>query len=432
MTWEIKPGNCLDVLKTMPDETVQCCVTSPPYWGLRDYGIEPSIWGGDPDCVHEWITEQVEREMRRGLGLKDSPANTRGGAIKCAEIGTQRFTRGFCSLCGAWRGCYGLEPTPEMYVEHTVAIFREVRRVLRKDGTLWLNLGDCYATGAGKVGNCPGGGEQGAKWAGQHPGRMKQNGLDTHSGAALGPMTQPNRMPIDGLKPKDLVGIPWMVAFALRSDGWYLRQDIVWSKPNPMPESVRDRCTKSHEYIFLMSKSARYFYDQEATLEPISDATVLRTLEQQDRLDQQAGSSRAHAGKKSNGNMKAVLRGRTGANAFRGQGSNRDSETGPANRDGREMRDIGAGLTRNKRSVWTVTTKPFSEAHFATFPPEIPELCIKAGSREDDTILDPFNGAGTTGLVSTRLGRNYIGIELNEQYIDMAERRIRDDAPLFN
>lgn len=196
----ILQGDCLDRLRELPDESVHCCVTSPPYWGLRDYG--------------------------------------------CA-------------------GQIGLEKTPQEYVAKMVEVFSEVRRVLRDDGTCWVNLGDCYATGAGRVGACPGGGERGAKWAGYRGDRDKDP-----KATGIGPMTQPNRMPLPGLKPKDLVGIPWRVAFALQADGWYLRSDIIWHKPSPMPESVTDRPTKSHEYIFMLSKSERYAYDAEAIKEP--------------------------------------------------------------------------------------------------------------------------------------------------------------------
>lgn len=390
MTWEIKHGDCLEVLRDMPDESAQCCVTSPPYWGLRDYGVE---------------------------------------------------------------GQLGLERTPEEYIAKMVSVFREVRRVLKSDGTLWLDIGDCYATGAGKVGECPGGGERGARWAGDvdrlrdakrgyRADRLTNGRGDqsadlrkktratrdgTHAGkhtaiSAIGPMTQPNRMPLPGLKPKDLVGIPWMLAFSLRADGWYLRQDIIWSKPNPMPESVRDRCTKSHEYIFLLTKSQRYYYDQVATLEPATSAEEIVWAGEGNGLH----SGEAHIGARTK-RFRPV-----GPNAFRGAGANRDIETGAANREGRDMNETAGGIMRNKRSVWSISTKAYSEAHFATFPPEIPELCIKAGTKEGDTVLDPFNGAGTTGLVATRLMRNYVGIELNAEYITIAQRRIEQDAPLFN
>lgn len=389
-------GHVLDVLRQMPDQSVNCVVTSPPYWGLRDYGIPPSVWGGDSSCRHEWVTEDIEREMRRGLGLKDSVANTRGGAIKCAEVGVQRFQRGDCLICGAWLGCFGLEPTPEMYADHAVEIFGEVRRVLREDGTLWLNIGDSYhaAGGAGTQGE-----------SGQRADRR-------HTQANLRASIQPV-----GLKPKDLCGIPWMLAFALRVDGWYLRQDLIWHKPNPMPESVTDRCTKAHEYIFLMSKSQRYHYDQEATLEPTSPNTNARLSQ---KVEAQIGSERANGGQKTNGNMKAVGRKLT--------------EEGSGVKSNESFSNAVCCLVekRNKRSVWTVATESFSEAHFATFPTELIKPCILAGCPQGGIVLDPFAGSGTTMQVARSLNCKSIGIELNPEYIEIAKRRLRQDVLDFN
>jgi DNA modification methylase len=342
VNWQILQGDCLAHLRELPHESVQCCVTSPPYWGLRDYGVE---------------------------------------------------------------GQLGLERTPEEFVGKLVIIFREVRRVLKKDGTLWLNLGDSYATGAGGVGECPGGGKQGENWK------------------LRGKTTPPNRLPLPGLKPKDLCGIPWRCAFALQQDGWYLRSDIIWAKPNPMPESVTDRPTKSHEYIFLMAKSERYFYDSDAIKEPAVCADEAQWAGDMAGLN--SGESWVGTGK----STRRFARG--GRNAFRGQGHFRDG-SGPANRDGRDMADVGATVVRNKRTVWNIATKPFKGAHFATFPPKLIEPCILAGSKRNDTVLDPFSGAGTTGLVALRHGRTYLGIELNPDYVEMSKRRIESDAPLFN
>jgi DNA modification methylase len=302
-------GDCLDKLKTLDAESVQCCVTSPPYWGLRDYGVE---------------------------------------------------------------GQLGLEKTPEEYVAKMVDVFREVKRVLRNDGTLWLNLGDSYS-----------GGGRGFGYGGKQ---------DTNKGCD----GMPKSIIADGLKSKDLVGIPWRVAFALQADGWYLRQDIIWAKPNPMPESVTDRCTKSHEYIFLLSKSARYFYDAEAVKEPNAPATVERAKYHWCKPDTKAAQYQ---------DMNGLNR----------------NETYPMNEAG-----------RNRRSVWTITTKPYKEAHFATFPEEIPRTCILAGSKKGDTILDPFCGSGTTGEVALKLDRNFIGIELNQKYVnDLIIPRLDNVDPLF-
>jgi DNA modification methylase len=355
-------GDWIEVLRTMPDESAHCVVTSPPYWGLRDYGT--ARWeGGDPNCKHGG----------RVMG------NANKGNVREVMDGN----RNKCHYCDAIRvdGQLGLERTPDEYVAKMVEGFREVRRVLRNDGTLWLNLGDSYAL----------------------------------------PPTMHGRVKNAGMKAKDLVGIPWAVAFALRADGWYLRQDIIWSKPNPMPESVRDRCTKAHEYIFLLSKSERYWYDGDAISEALAYSSIERLS--QPTLGQQEGSGRVPG--KTNGNMKAVL-----PRCYNGSTFTRGKTAAPRANVGQGDRNELA--TRNKRSVWNVTTRGYSDAHFATFPPEIPETCIKAGTKEGDTVLDPFNGAGTTGLVATRLGRNYIGIELNAEYIEMSQRRIEDDAPLFN
>lgn len=341
MSVKILGGDCREMLHTLPDQSVQCCVTSPPYFGLRDYGVAGQI---------------------------------------------------------------GLEPTPAEFVAQMVEVFREVRRVLCDDGTLWLNLGDTYATNGG-----PG-------WQGKNGERADRRFTGTRNTVG---MREQSRTAFRDLKPKDLIGIPWRVAFALQEDGWYLRQDIIWSKPSPMPESVRDRCTKAHEYIFLLSKSARYYFDAKAIAEPVTDSTVAR-LSQSTR-ETQEGSIRIPG--KTNGNIKAVPP-RFGGTKY---GDNDAAEH--RTKSGNEY-DIKDGL-RNRRSVWPIATQPFSEAHFATFPPELPELCIKAGSKPGDTILDPFGGAGTTGLVADRLGRDAVLIELNPEYAAMAKRRIEGDAPLF-
>jgi DNA modification methylase len=332
-------GDALAKLAELPAGSVHCCVTSPPYFGLRDYGCEGQI---------------------------------------------------------------GLEATPDAYVAELVAVFREVRRVLRDDGTLWLNIGDSYASGGGNT-------------------AMTGGKSDPARGLAMGFGSLKRGIPI-GLKPKDIIGIPWMLAFALRADGWYLRQDIIWSKPNPMPESVRDRCTKAHEYIFLLSKSARYYYDAEAISE--SSQGIERpnfngkrgTLPKPQARQESGGDGcdRMGSRKRASGDIYT-------AKAFaRPQSEPR----GPS-------KNFGDFDMRNKRSVWTIPTTPFSEAHFATFPPSLVEPCILAGCPVGGTVLDPFAGAGTTGLVADRLGRNAILIELNPEYAAMAHRRIVNDAPLF-
>lgn len=277
-------GDCRAVLRTLPDESVQCIVTSPPYFGLRDYGDAGQI---------------------------------------------------------------GLEQTPEQYVQEIVGVFREARRVLRHDGTLWLNLGDSYAAARGgthQPAETLAGGAGGRTAEGERVNRGRRDGYNpTRNAAAI------------GLKHKDLIGIPWRVALALQADGWYLRQDVIWHKPNPMPESVTDRFTKAHEYVFLLSKSERYYFDHEAVQEPAT----------------------------------------------------------------------GARGVRNKRSVWTVATKPFPGAHFATFPPELIRPCVLAGSGPGDVVLDPFSGSGTTGEVALLAQRKYLGIEVNPVYVAMATERLQ-------
>jgi site-specific DNA-methyltransferase (adenine-specific) len=245
----------------MPSGSVHCCVTSPPYWGLRDYRTPPQIWGGEPNCRHRWgdpIRTPWANDVR---GPNGRQKNLAAGAWKVKTTGP------FCQRCGAWRGALGLEPDYRLYVDHLVAVMREVGRVLRPDGSLWLNLGDSYASGAGKAKRA-GGGAQGAAWQGKGPAgyRGAHKADPKNPGADLAGF-QPNRMPQPGLKPKDLAGIPWRVAFALQDDGWWLRRDIIWAKPNPMPESVRDRPTTAHEYLFLLTKSSRYYFDGEAIKE---------------------------------------------------------------------------------------------------------------------------------------------------------------------
>lgn len=348
MITTILKGDCRDVLRTLPAESVHCVVTSPPYFGLRDYGVAGQI---------------------------------------------------------------GLETTPAAFVTELVAVFREVRRVLRGDGTVWLNLGDSYAS-SGK----------------STPQDISDRYANYRNGKRNTRWETRNCAPTPfGLKPKDLIGIPWRVAFALQADGWYLRQDIIWSKPNPMPESIRDRCTKAHEYLFLLSKSARYYYDADAIAEPVTLSTVERLS--QPTLEQQEGSWRVPG--KTNGPMKAV--GRASGNKTHKCVVEYDRPITEEHRTKAGLLKISdtAYAMRNKRSVWEVATQPYSDAHFATFPPALIEPCILAGCPKGGTVLDPFAGAGTTGLVADRLQCNAILIELNPDYAAMIERRIAADAGMF-
>lgn len=297
--WAVIEGDCRERLREMADGSVQTCVTSPPYFGLRNYNVDGQI---------------------------------------------------------------GLESTLDEYVAELVAVFREVKRVLHDTGTLWLNLGDTYASA----------------WPCNRRNVVGSGSLENGKRE-----NRPPRLP-DGLKEKDLIGVPWRVAFALQADGWYLRSDIVWHKPNPMPESVRDRPTKAHEYLFLLTKQPKYFYDSDAIREPYSDRTEWRYA-QPDKA--------ARQGVTTNGTGKTTLR-------EKGEGG------------------------RNKRTVWTITPKPFKGAHFAVMPPALVEPCILAGSRPGDLVLDPFNGAGTVGVVALTHGRRYVGIELNPEYAAMSRERI--------
>ena len=342
-------GNVLERIKDIPTKSIQCVVTSPPYWGLRDYGT--ARWnGGSEECDHK-------------PEFKVSSSTTVGSDIK--DVG-KKYYRNICRKCGAKRvdEQLGLESTPQEYVYNMVNVFREVKRVLKSDGTLWLNIGDSYAS-SGQFGK---------------PGEQNIGPKSLSHGRAPTPA---------GLKVKDLVGIPWRLAFALQEDDWYLRQDIIWAKGNPTPESVKDRCTKSHEYIFLMTKSAKYYYDYKA----IAEKSIHFESDNRSKL-----------GRVPHKSGKSILP--DSQYAFNGVGYSEDG-------------------MKNKRSVWNINTKPYSEAHFAVFPEKIPELCIKAGSKVGDTVLDPFFGSGTTGYVAQRLDRKWVGIELNPEYIKIAEQRFR-------
>lgn len=366
---EIRIGDCRELLCAMPDESVHCIVTSPPYWGLRDYGVD---------------------------------------------------------------GQMGLERSLGEHIEAMVSVFDECRRVLRKDGTCWINYGDCYATSPN------GRSAADTKAVGNDDRTFRDKPFSTVGGV---------------LKPKDLCMVPNRLAIALQEAGWWIRSEIIWAKPNPMPESVTDRPATSHEKIWMLTKSARYFYDAESVREPLAETSIPRLLQD---IDAQEGSSRAHGGTK---NMKAVggvrragahptstltgglsgrhetpekypkseRRGKGNAKGFRG-GSYVNGEPGPRTQSGNEPNESGM---RNCRNLWNIATKPFSQAHFATFPPELAERCIKAGCPSDGIVLDPFGGAGTTALVADRLQRHAILMELNPEYAAMAERRIKADAGMF-
>jgi len=477
---DIRVGDCRELLREIPSGSVRCCVTSPPYWGLRDYGT--ATWeGGDSECSH------IERRQPQSLAaLADRMAprvNPRNpNRQDDDQINAQQY-RNICGKCGARRvdSQLGLEKTPGEYVARMVEVFREVKRILTDDGTLFLNIGDSYASsamdvqrvrtdrgqartcegqvpqvlsplrkegvvgdtqrsGKGEVagvvsGECNGAecadghaaqdspvtggggtgrevpvlrrdgasvldaGSRSERWpqrpeTGEAPPDGASGGGRLPTGSLPDPLLELQRGESDGglspygrLKPKDLVGIPWMLAFALRADGWYLRSDIIWAKPNPMPESVTDRPTKAHEYLFLLAKSQRYYYDAAAIAEP-----------------------------------GLTLRERIRPNGI----GNDENKAAPLGFDN----SCGADGTRNRRTVWTIPTQPFAEAHFAVMPEALVEPCILAGSAPGDTVLDPFAGSGTVGVVALRYGRRFLGCELNAEYVTMARRRVA--GPLFS
>ena len=443
-SWEIRQGHVLEVLAGMESESVHEVVTSPPYWGLRDYGIEPQVWGGDADHEHEWSTLPT---VKRG-----SPTASTLTSTQRLGLSKQATGRGDSCACGAWLGSLGLEPTLGAYLEHLVQVCREIWRVLRKDGTFWLNLGDAYTSGG-----------------------RRTSKADSYGGPSAEARDSHHRMATpEGLKLKDLMGQPWRVAFALQDEGWILRSAIVWHKSNPMPESVTDRPTSAYEMMFLLAKQRRYFYDAEAVRVPWESG----------RDDMRVKGVRTGMAYLSNGKPRTDKQRRYG----RLHAGFNDRWDGMSKA---EQQANGA----NARNVWTMPTEPFPGAHFATFPKELPRRCILAGTSERGvcgecgapwarqmqcgkndaeshrqsynaslgysrksgstgvaptqtmgwlptcahegdpvpaTVLDPFAGSGTTGLVALRHQRSFIGIELSPEYSAMARQRILDDQPLLN
>lgn len=432
--------------KNLLPKSIQCCVTSPPYFALRDYGVEKSKWPEITFKLNEWVPETVVP------------------AMEC---------------------CLGLEPDTVSFIAHLVHVFRIVRESLRDDGVLWVNMGDSYAT------------------SGKNRTKEQAEAKSTLQGSKKSQsqsLKQQSKI-VSGIKPKDLMGIPWMMALSMRADGWFLRQDIIWNKPNPMPESVTDRCSKSHEYIFLFSKSQKYFFDAESIRTPLADDSIARLAQD---IENQKGSSRGYAGKRHNGNMKSILK-KSFTSDQAGSGKiNNVNRSGCFDGDGNLM----VRPTANRKSVWTITTAAFKEAHFATFPEDIPEICIKAGTskhgccskcyapykrvtetellptkkaakisivderdhtadknssgsnRQKDghlpghynqittlgwspscdcdapvipcTVLDPFSGSGKTPITAAKLDRNYIAFEISPEYHKMSEKISHQQLGLFN
>jgi len=396
------------------DGVVQCCVTSPPYFGLRDYKVQPSVWGGDPVCPHIWVLERVDTEVGRGnwsQGVNGRGEEQPGGVDAKREPIRAVAERGYCELCGAWRGSLGLEPTPVLYIEHLVTVFREVRRALRDDGTTWVNLGDSYAGSWGA---------QSREHAGKHAPNISALSANQVKAAAIRASGTGALSRTPGCKAKDLIGIPWMAAFALRSDGWYLRSDVIWSKPNPMPESVTDRPTKAHEYVFLLAKSERYFYDDAAIREPYAETTLREAAAGYDGLPLK---DYAAAGVQNPSDTKRRI-----VESVRRRKGQQPRASGPLHsiaKNGGRHQHVYDPAGRNARSVWTIPTQPYPQSHFATMPEALAERCILAGSRPGDWVLDPFLGSGTTARVAISLGRRAIGCDLQGDYLPLQRERMQ-------
>lgn len=388
-------GDCRDVMRDLIARgvKVQCVVTSPPYWGLRDYGIPPSVWGGDPVCAHEWGEEM---KVHKGGGAPAGQMANR--SVAQAQGAAQNYRAGqFCAKCPAWLGCLGLEPDYRMFVRHMVEVFDLARDLLADDGTLWMNLGDSYnaGTNTGRT----------TTQAGKH-GYWENPAINMRINAV-------------GLKTKDLCLMPARVAIALQDSGWWIRSDIIWHKPNPMPESITDRPTKSHEYLFLCAKSERYYYDADAIKETASPDTYARYARgRSDNHKYADGGPGDQTIAKSFEHMRSP--GVHPKAAPPGSGVKANESFSAAIKDVVE--------DRNKRSVWTIPTQPYSEAHFATFPEALVEPCVLAGSRIGDIVFDPFMGSGTVAQVAQRLGRQYLGCDLNPKNETLQAGRLRQSA----
>lgn len=499
---QVVVGDCAEVMQTWPADSIDLVVTSPPYWGLRDYGVETvRVWGGLPECEHEWGESlPAAKSGHKNIGFEErSQQNYRGGGHKTVKIAEKHFPSEagqFCSKCGAWSGSLGLEPHPQMFIDHFVEICREIRRVLKPSGTFWLNIGDTYFTGAGKSRN---------------PGGDSKRGMDR-----VQPASSPNRIAVkDGawLQAKQLLGMPWRVAIALQHDGWILRNDIIWFKPNHMPSSVKDRLTNAYEHIFLFAKARRYYFDLDAIRKPFSEGTFLRI--RQPNIDNQPGGPKTLAlrgGKPQSGNASRPIdmaqelsrKIASGERLGKNPGDVWDIEDEKLTKHDRSVERINRSYTdplhkkeynpkgKNPGDLWRIPTTPFPGAHFATFPPKLIEPIIKAGcpqwicsrcgkprkriteptpeyskkigksvhDHKDDLkrgmrydkvcnaeyvtvgwsdcgceadwvggiVLDPFAGSGTALRVARKIGRRFIGIEINPEYAEMCERRVKSDA----
>lgn len=361
---EIIKGNSLEVLQTLPGESINCIVTSPPYWGLRDYGIEPIIWDGDADCEHEWgKARKIPATTQWNTGGVFDPKNRK-------VVQEEKYIGQFCKKCGAWKGSLGLEPIFELYIKHLCTIFDETKRVLRKDGTCWVNLGDTYN-------NSTNGGKLASDKSGLCSGKGRNPKLDNSVFVIRDKQCLPT---------KSLCLIPQRFAIEMVNRGWICRNVIIWHKPNCMPSSAKDRFTVDFEYLFFFVKNKKYWFEQvfEPHLSPPDQIKRQKRLDNPSKYSQWIGGG-SHSG---------------GVGYF---------EQG-----------------RNKRTVWTIPTKPYPEAHFAVYPAELIRTCIKAGCPKGGVVLDPFIGSGTTAEEAIRQGKNYIGIELKDEYIELIEKRLNN------
>ena len=353
-------GHVLDILKQLPDESIHMCITSPPYWGLRNYSTNPQIWDGNENCNHEW-GNNIKIKQSGGKGHKQD--TNRGSWFESSTY--------FCVNCGAWKGELGNEPTYQLYINHLIQIFNEMNRILTKDGTCWVNLGDSYA-----------GSNQGAGTKNPTPKQASNRGTNY--------MSSPNHKSIlskTNIKAKSLIGIPDRFKIAMIDNGWICRNEIIWHKPNQMPSSVKDRFTVDYEKLYFFTKNKKYYFEQQ--LEPLADVTIKR-----DKYTRQ------------------TKKGKTAQETPYAVSHLHDSKSNPKG--------------RNKRSVWSINTKPLKDAHFAVFPPDLVEIPIKAGCVEEGIVIDPFMGSGSTAIKAMELNRNYVGIELNPEYIEIANSRIKE------
>jgi len=393
-------GDNREVMKTLPGGSIDIAVTSPPYWGLRDYGEIESIWGGDPDCDHEWVNTPPPRQRNEAdIQDPDSKQATMRGTNYNAQEGN------VCTKCGAWRGQLGLEPHPQMFIDHLIEVSQEIKRVIKPRGSYWLNLGDTYFGG--------GGGNYGTGRSAEqapHPKNFTSKIQQT-----------------DWLQPKQLLGIPWRVAMALQEDGWILRNCVIWYKPNHMPESVKDRLTKSYEFMFFFVKQRKYYFNLDKIREPYAESSIQRI--NQPTIMRQMGGDKQHelyGDAPGHGNRPADI--------LKGLAKNLTKHEVATGRIGNFSYDDPLHNKayhpkgKNPGDMWEIPTYPFPGAHFAVFPPALIEPIIKAGCPKNGVVLDPFAGSGTALRVARKLGRRFIGIDINPEYVEMCERRVRADS----